>query len=121
MRLEPRAHLACRRLVQRHDRAAAVVRVFAPLDEALLLERPGQRARRRERDPERLREVGDARRALGGEVGDEPRLPAPAAAVQRPVPQPEPPGHPPQEAAQLDKLLLFGYHPVTIIEWEERR
>ena len=56
--------------VERDDGSAAVVGVFAAVDEAVCLELGRQLARRRQRDAERLSDLAHRLRTFGADVGE---------------------------------------------------
>ena len=112
------------------ERAPAVGRVLAPLDEAVVLEVARQLARGRQRETGGLGDVSHCLRTLRADVREDAHVAATERRVARheleqlrcrAPSRPEPAHHPPQLRSQFAQVVVIGYHQITIIESEGRR
>ncbi len=111
---DPRLDVGCRVGTEPDERAPAVVGVLAAPDEPVVLELPGQLARRGQREAELGGELADRLLALGADVGEHADV-APAerrVAVdereqlgRRPSPRPDPAHHPMQQVPQFRQVI----------------
>lgn len=107
--------------MQGDDGAAAVGRVLPAGEQPVLLELPGELARRRQRQPERARHLADRPLAFRPDVRQDGDVAARERRVardelqqlrRRPAPRPQA-AH--DAAQQLPQLVPISYHPITII------
>ncbi len=98
--------------------------MLAAADQAELFEVARQLARRRQRQPELVRQLADRPLPLGADLREDGDVPPgePDVAVgdgeqvvARPAPLPEPAHHAAQVAAELVQLVAFAYHRTSVI------
>jgi hypothetical protein len=121
---EPRPYPVRRERIQVDDGAAPIVDVLAAVDEAEVLEFPGQLAGGRQRQFQLPCELAHGPLALGPDVGEngdvaarEPGLAADEGqkVVARAAASPEPAHHPAQVTPELVQLGAVCYHLISVI------